>query len=234
VQPGALERHSGEEYTIAATEAQVQDQLRLAWPLAPCSQSDYDPAMTALTKPRMNVDEFLAWAEGRPGRYELFRGEVVAMSPETVGHAAIKGAVYTALVAAVRQRRLPCHVLPDGVLVRIDDATAYEPDAQVYCGPEVSRTALEIANPVIVVEVLSPSTRSIDVSVKLAGYFRLPSLAHYLIVDPIQPSITHHSRDTGNTILTRIVTAGAITLDPPRIEVLLSDIYENQSGRAGA
>ena len=38
--------------------------------------------MTALTKPRMSVDEFLAWAEANPGRYELFRGEVYAMSPE--------------------------------------------------------------------------------------------------------------------------------------------------------
>ena len=57
--------------------------------------------MTALTKPRMNVDEFLSWAVDQPGRYELFRGEVYAMSPETVGHAKVKGAVYAALLAAV-------------------------------------------------------------------------------------------------------------------------------------
>jgi hypothetical protein len=93
--------------------------------------------MTALTKPRMTVDEFLAWAAGRPGRYELFRGEVYAMSPEAVGHAKIKGAVYGALVSGIRQRNLPCHVLPDGVTIRIDETTAYEPDAQVYCGPEL-------------------------------------------------------------------------------------------------
>lgn len=53
--------------------------------------------MTALTKPRMNVDEFLAWAAGQPGRHELFRGEVYAMSPETVGHAERKFAVCAAL-----------------------------------------------------------------------------------------------------------------------------------------
>src|SRR5215207_1793335 len=100
--------------------------------------------MTALTQPRMTVDEFLAWAEGRPGRYELFRGEVVAMSPETVGHTAIKGAVYAALLVGTRQRGLPCHVLPDGATVRIDDTTAYEPDALVYCGQKLAPTALEI------------------------------------------------------------------------------------------
>ena len=65
--------------------------------------------MTALTKPRMNVDEFFAWAMERPGRYELFRGEVYAMSPETAGHADTKAAVYNALLAGIRARRLPCH-----------------------------------------------------------------------------------------------------------------------------
>ena len=63
--------------------------------------------MTALTKPRMNVDEFLSWAVDQPGRFELFRGEVYAMSPETVGHAKVKGAVYGALLAAVRKSGRP-------------------------------------------------------------------------------------------------------------------------------
>jgi Uma2 family endonuclease len=184
------------------------------------------PPMTVLTKPRMNVDEFLAWSEGQPGRYELFRGEVQAMSPETVGHAQIKAAVHAALLAGIRRRRLPCHVLPDGVTVRIDDATAYEPDAQIYCGQQLPPTALEVPNPIIVVEVLSPSTRRVDVSLKLAGYFRLPSVSHYLIVDPTQPSVIHHSRGTGGTILTRIVTEGVMVLDPPGLDLALSDIYE--------
>jgi Uma2 family endonuclease len=173
--------------------------------------------MTAVTKPRMTVDEFLAWAEGRPGRYELFRGEVVAMSPETVGHTKIKGAVYLALLVGVRHRNLPCHVLTDGATVRIDDATAYEPDALVYCGRELPPTVLEVPEPVIIVEVLSPSTRRVDGSLKLAGYFRLPSVAHYLIVDPTQAMILHHSRGDDDTILTRIVAAGRIALDPPAL-----------------
>ncbi len=49
--------------------------------------------MTALAKTRMTVDEYLAWAVGRPGRYELFGGEVYAMAPETSGHAETKYAV---------------------------------------------------------------------------------------------------------------------------------------------
>ncbi|MEA2990445.1 MAG: hypothetical protein QOG83_3156, partial [Alphaproteobacteria bacterium] len=43
--------------------------------------------MSALTKTRLTVDEYLAWAEGRPGRYELYEGIVYAMTPERAVHA---------------------------------------------------------------------------------------------------------------------------------------------------
>jgi Uma2 family endonuclease len=181
--------------------------------------------MTAVPKPRMTVDQYLAWAVKEPGRYELVDGSVFAMSPESIGHLQKKGAVYVALLTDIRARGLPCHALPDGATVRVDDATAYEPDAVVYCGAELAPSSLEVANPVIVVEVLSPSTRHIDISAKLAGYFRLPSVAHYLIVDPDKPRIVHHARGTGDTILTRIVTAGSISLDPPGIELAMEAIY---------
>jgi len=182
--------------------------------------------MTALTKPRMTVDEFLAWAMTQPARYELHRGEVYVMSPENAGHAEIKFAIQRVLLAAISATGLSCYVLPDGMTVRIDDETAYEPDAIVYCGPKIARAAVEVANPLVVVEVLSPSTRSVDLSVKLAHYFRLPSVAHYLIVDPAQPMIIHHSRSgAGDTILTRVVTEGAIKLDPPGLELAVADIY---------
>lgn len=182
--------------------------------------------MNVLTKPRMNVDEFLDWAVGRPGRYELFRGEVWMMSPETVGHAKIKAAVYTALRSAIQRSGRPCHVLPDGVIIRVDKSTAYEPDAQVYCGQELASAALEVPNPVIIVEVLSQSTRRVDVTHKLAGYFRLPSVVHYLIVDPTQSSVVHHARGNGSDIVTRVATEGRIALDPPGLELDLAEIYE--------
>lgn len=181
--------------------------------------------MTVLTEARMTVDEFLAWAQERPGRYELFRGEVFPMSPETTGHVKIKGAVYRALYAAVSESGCPCYVLSDGVTVRVDNKTAYEPDAMVYCGPERAFSDIEVPDPVILVEVLSPSTRQFDASIKLSGYFRLPSVAHYLIVDPAEPMIVHHSRKPGDDIVTRVVTEGVIQLDPPGLQIALADIY---------
>jgi Uma2 family endonuclease len=183
--------------------------------------------MTAVPKIRMTVDQYLAWALEHPGRYELRDGTVIAMSPETVGHAERKAMAHAALRAAIRAGGLPCFAVPDGATVRIDDTTAYEPDALVYCGAKLPSSAVEVPAPVIVVEVLSSSTRAIDFSVKLANYFRVASITHYLIVDPYQPRVIHHARAEGGTILTRIVTEGAIALEPPGIEITLAEIYES-------
>jgi Uma2 family endonuclease len=79
--------------------------------------------MAALSHHRMTVDEFLAWAEGRPGRYQLFNGIAYAMSPERAGHAEVKLAVTNALAAAISRAKLKCWVLPDGMTVRVDKHT---------------------------------------------------------------------------------------------------------------
>ena len=73
--------------------------------------------------------------------------------------------------------------------------------------------------------MLSPSTRRIDLSTKLADYFRLPSIAHYLIIAPKRRRIIHHARAGGDTILTRILSEGTITLDPTGIEFAMANIY---------
>jgi Uma2 family endonuclease len=181
--------------------------------------------MTALPKTSMTVDQYLVWAAEQPGRYELLDGSVLPISPEGAAHAERKAAVHAALLARIRMRGLSCYALPDGMTVRINDLTAYEPDALVYCGTKLAPRAIEVANPVIVVEVLSPSTRHIDLAAKLADYFRVPSVAHYLIVDPEKPRVVHHARASGETILTRIVSEGMIKLDPPGLEIAIADIY---------
>jgi Uma2 family endonuclease len=96
----------------------------------------------------------------------------------------------------------------------------------VYCGPKLPPSALEVPNPVIVVEVISPSSGRIDTSIKLPDYFRVPSVMHYLVVDPDRRLIIHHARRDGGQILTGFVRDGAITLDPPGLELALCDIYD--------
>ena len=173
--------------------------------------------MSATPNQKMTVDEFLQWAPAQAGRYELYAGRVYAMAPERAGHAKVKFAVQTELQRALRAAGATCQMLPDGMTVRIDADTAHEPDALVYCGREVSDDTVEIADPVIVVEVLSPSTRHIDAAAKLTGYFQVASVEHYLIIDPDRQRTIHHRKQADGTILTRLVATGQLSLDPPCI-----------------
>ena len=85
--------------------------------------------------------------------------------------------------------------------------------------------ALEVPNPVILVEVASPSTRKYDGTVKRDGYFSLASVHHYLIVDPEGPPVIHHSRQPDGTILKSEVHEGTLTLSPPGIEVGVAELF---------
>lgn len=79
-------------------------------------------------------------------------------------------------------------------------------------------------SPVVVVEVLSPSTAATDISGKLAGYFRVPSIHHYLIVHPTRRTVIHHRR-TDDGIHTRIVATGPIAMTPPGITIDMDELY---------
>src|SRR5688572_5608401 len=180
--------------------------------------------MSTLAQRKMTVDEFLAWAEGREGRWELYNGVPYAMPPERTGHVEVKAAVYLALLRAVRKAGVPCHVLTDGAGVRISRHVMHCPDALVYCGPKLPKSAIEVPNPVILVEVASPSTRKLDNTVKRDGYFSLTSVHHYLIVDPEGPPIIHHSRRPDGKILKSEMHEGTLALSPPGIEVGVAEL----------
>ncbi|MBI4723912.1 MAG: Uma2 family endonuclease [Rhodomicrobium sp.] len=180
--------------------------------------------MGALAKQKMTVDEFLAWAEGHEGRFELQDGEVVSMSPQQVGHALIKMRVVNALAASISRAGLDCHALPDGITVRVNRFTAFEPDALVHCGDLPDLNALEVPNPIIVVEVLSPTSMRRDLTEKVAGYFKVQSIRHYLIVDPEGAVIIHHSRSADGIFPPKIIREGEIDLSPPGLELNAADL----------
>jgi Uma2 family endonuclease len=99
-----------------------------------------------------------------------------------------------------------------------------KPDVLVYCGPKVPRGVQEVPNPLILVEVLSPSTKRRDYGVKLEGYFTLPSLSHYVIIDPDGARLVHHKRGAGPAKETEIVAGPRLLLDPPGLDVDLAEV----------
>ena len=180
------------------------------------------PRQTELT-----ADEFIAWAQQQPkGRFELDNGVVVGMSPERVSHLRAKFNIAVALRLAIAGGGLPCETLPDGASLRVSERTVYEPDALVRCGPPLPGDTIELSDPIIVVEVVSPSSGGIDRGVKLASYFSLPSVRHYLIVDTDSQVVIHHRRDGEGQIGVRILHTGALTLDPPGLSIDVRDIFD--------
>jgi Uma2 family endonuclease len=181
--------------------------------------------MSAQPKARMTVAEFLAWAEHQPGRHELVDGEVYAMSPQRARHTRTKYRVQNALDRAIDAAGLPCEMLADGMTVQVDADTAYEPDASVQCGASIADDAITATHPEIVVEVPSPSTGHVDTGQKLAGYFRVPSVMHYLIVDPRKAMVIHHRRRADDLMETRIASAGILDLHPPGLRIPVAEFF---------
>ncbi|BCX17737.1 MAG: hypothetical protein KatS3mg117_1419 [Geminicoccaceae bacterium] len=126
------------------------------------------------------VEAFLARGE-RPGvREELVDGRIVAMAPPRPVH----GVVVQNTAFAIRRRlRPPCRLIGEAA-IRIDDRTLFEADLAVACGRPDPRA--ETVDPVLVVEVLSPSTREFDLGRKAYAYSELPSCREIWLVDSEQ------------------------------------------------
>ena len=172
----------------------------------------------------MNRDEYYQWAERQTRRHERVAGEPVAMLPEPVQHVGLKGRVWAALDEEARKAGVECEVFGDGIGIEVDADTDYEPDVVVNYGPRLPPDAVAATNPVIMAEVLSLLPQSIDSSEKLADYFRVPSIQHYLIVRLRRQEIIHHWR-SGDGIISRSVNVGAIRLDPPGIVLDVAEVY---------
>lgn len=173
---------------------------------------------------RYSREAFRRWCEAQPrGRYERVDGRIVAMAPERGAHLRMKGAVYKALDRAVARAGVHCQALPDGATVETGDSD-YEPDALVNCGAPMADEAVAAPNPVVIVEVLSPGTASVDTTAKLAGYFQVPSVAHYLVIHPTRRMVMHHRR-TGAGVETMTIVNGMIELNPPGLVITVEELY---------
>ncbi|HEY5817168.1 MAG TPA: Uma2 family endonuclease [Mesorhizobium sp.] len=178
----------------------------------------------------MTVSQFFDWWDKRRGdeRYELVDGEVIAMGRDRIRHNRAKTSTFTALSRAIAKVGVPCEVFIDGVGVSRNTKNFRLPDVVVNCG-DVEPDASVVPNPVIVVEIVSPSSEDHDVHIKLAEYFQIPSIAHYLIIYPERRLVIHHRRMEGSeTVGASFASRGEIELTPPGIsldvDVLLAEI----------
>ena len=130
----------------------------------------------------MTVDDFLHWEDGTDTRYELVGGFVYAMAPPMPSHGRLAARLGGAIDAALRPRR-PCGVQSEAGIIRPDrNDTCYVADLAVTCEPLRPEDRL-IRNPVLIVEILSPSTSAFDRQTKAADYRQIPSVEEILLID---------------------------------------------------
>jgi Uma2 family endonuclease len=174
----------------------------------------------------MTREEFLAWADQQPlGRFERIDGIVVAMAPERASHNLRKGSARDALRRALIDAGLTsCQVFGDGMTVQVENSD-FEPDAILRCGSRLPGDSTRVADPLVLVEVLSPDSGTRDRVTKLRAYFKLPSVRHYLVVWPEEQRIVRHSRMPDDQIATQVFMSGEIRLDPPGIMVTVEAFY---------
>lgn len=185
--------------------------------------------MTALRKPSLvSVADYLAGEEGSDIKHEYLGGVVHAMAGGTNRHSAISANAVGALAARLRGK--PCQPFNSDAKVRIelsDHIRFYYPDAMVVCqrGPD---NAHYQDLPSVIVEVLSDSTRRIDLAEKRDAYLTINTLKQLILVEPDEPRvIVYRRRETGGFEAEEYAGLDAV-IELPEIEAQLplAELYE--------
>ena len=193
----------------------------MAAPIRP--QQPLDPASGMVP---MTLEQFLDWEEQQERRYEFVDGFVRAMTGGTLRHNALTSNVYGLLREPAGAAGGRGHFTD--VQVRTPSGRTYYPDVVVRCGP-FSFDDRHARSPCIVVEVTSPSTRTIDREEKLRAYQTVPALRAYVIVEQALRRMDCHVRlDDGSwTYFEASDVTGVTEFAPPCVDAVLTldDIY---------
>ncbi|MEZ4825009.1 MAG: Uma2 family endonuclease [Bacteroidia bacterium] len=163
-------------------------------------------------------------------RYEYYDGHILAMAGGSPEYGQLQVNTDTALNNALRAAGKPCRTFSSDVKVAIQSVRRrFYPDLSVVCGP-VERDQKEtqaITNPVLVVEILSESTESLDRGEKFWGYRQLSSLREYMLISQDKVVIEIFSRAEDDTWRIQTLTAPGQTADLPALGIRLNveDIY---------
>ncbi len=151
---------------------------------------------TAESNPRMTAAEYLAWERQQVERHEFYDGEVFSQAGGTRRHSLIG----TNVAGAIRNILAghDCEVHGSDMRIDIEATGSYVyPDVSVVCPPIEGEADDLISNPVLVVEVLSPSTEDFDRGTKFGYYRQIPTLRDYLVISQDQPRVEHHFLNEG-------------------------------------
>ncbi|MCU0752372.1 MAG: Uma2 family endonuclease [Akkermansiaceae bacterium] len=186
--------------------------------------------MTALRQPDfISVSDYLAGEELSETKHEYLGGTVHAMAGASIRHNNISGNCFASLHAKLRGK--PCHPYNSDTKIRIefpDHTRFYYPDAMVACQSNPDTDHFQ-TQPVVIIEVLSDSTRRTDLGEKRDAYLTISSLKVLLFVEPDAPSVTLYRRlpEGGFTTERHVGLEAEIPLPEIETSLSLAELYEN-------
>ena len=169
------------------------------------------------------LEEFLAFDDGSEISYQLFEGRIVAMNPPLRGHAALVGRLTRILG---NQLRPPCEVYPESGIVPVNRRHSwYQADLIVTCTPGDFKDQF-IAEPVLVIEVLSPSTTATDFNRKLPDYQQMPSIQDVLLVSGMERLIRQWTRAPDGWAEHQHRRSATVRLSGLPVSLTMSELYD--------
>ena len=150
--------------------------------------------MSLSARRHYTVDDYFSVEESSNLKHEYYDGEIFAMAGASLRHNRITGNVFAALRAALAHSG--CEVFASDLRVRTPGGLYTYPDVMVVCGG-VQLSAEDrldtVINPLVIIEVLSESTRDYDRGEKFRQYQSLPSLREYLLIEQTRMAVEQHS-----------------------------------------
>ncbi len=180
--------------------------------------------MSTAVASTMSLAEFLEWEARQPQRYEFDRGVVRAMAGGTQAHDQVRLAVAASLLGKLRGK--PCRPHLD-VRLSCPNGNVRYPDVAVNCAP-FAPLSPELTTPVLIVEVLSPSTQATDYITKTEDYSSFESIEVYWLISPDAPRIDVLRRIDGKLKFSETLEGidSRIVFEPLGIDLAFSEIYE--------
>ena len=173
------------------------------------------------------VEEYFALEEQSQIRHEFFEGEVFAMAGESIPHNKLVGNAYFALRQALGD--LPCQVLFETVQVAVEHSRHYTyPDLVVSCDPRDQQETRRQHHPLLLIEVLSPSTAAYDRGQKFKQYQKLPSLRHYVLVAQTTWRVEWYRRNEANEWVITVLTEPeeTLTIAELNLSLTVAEVYQ--------
>jgi Uma2 family endonuclease len=180
----------------------------------------------------LTVAEFLDSCPNDQRHYQLFDGVIVAMAPPATPHQVIAGRLSGEVYASLRATRPECFVRPQAGIAPqgLQGRDHFETDFVVSC------TSLErdvrgiVADPLLIVEILSPSTDRDDVFIKLPAYQRIPSLHEILYVETERIGATVYRRAEEGWQTINLAAEARLQLETVGLDIPLATLYRGIPG----